>query len=90
MKNVVGPRIRDARRGKGHRVTQVELAARLQAMGLEIDQSAISKIENGERLVTDIEIVAICQALGISPGSLFTQASAELPFESDNLVMRGD
>ena len=75
MKNVVGSRIRDARRGKRHRVTQVELAARLQAMGLEIDQSAISKIENGERLITDMEIVAICRALGISPGSLFTQAS---------------
>ena len=77
MKNVVGPRIREARYRGGQRVTQEELAARLQALGVDIDQTGLSRIENGDRQVTDIEILAICQALGIDAGHLF--ASAKLP-----------
>ena len=72
MKNVVGPRIRDARLGARRKVSQAELAARLQAMGVELDQTAISRIENGERQVTDVEVLAICRALGVTVGSLFT------------------
>ena len=71
MKNVVGPHIRDARLRGSRKVSQEELAARLQAMGVPLDQTAISRIENGERQVTDIELLAICRALGIGVGSLF-------------------
>ncbi|MDP2948908.1 MAG: helix-turn-helix transcriptional regulator [Chloroflexota bacterium] len=71
MKNVVGPRIREARRRSGRKVTQQELVARLQTIGLEIDRTAISKIEAGTRPVTDVEIVAICKALGVKVATLF-------------------
>ncbi len=71
MKNVVGPRIREARRRPGRRVTQQELVARLQTLGLEIDRTAISKIEAGTRPVTDVEIIAICKALGVKVATLF-------------------
>lgn len=71
MKNVVGPRIREARRRSGRAVTQQELVARLQTLGLEIDRTAISKIEAGTRPVTDVEIIAICKALGVKVATLF-------------------
>ena len=71
MKNVVGPRIKDLRGRRLPRTTQEELAARLQALGVDIDQTALSRIENGERQVTDMEIVGICQALGVSVSDLF-------------------
>ena len=71
MKNVVGPRIREARRRSAKRVTQQELVARLQTLGLEIDRTAISKIEAGTRPVTDVEIIAICKALGVKVATLF-------------------
>ena len=72
MKNVVGPHIRDARLAASRKMSQEELAARLQAMGVQLDQTAVSRIENGERQVTDVELLAICRALGIEVGSLFT------------------
>ena len=73
MKNVVGPRIRAARYQGMRKVTQQELAARLQTLGLDLDRSAISKIENGNRPVTDIELVAICRALDLTVSSLFPE-----------------
>ena len=61
--------------GKGglaaQRVTQEQLAARLQSQGIAIDRSAISKIEAGKRPVTDLEIIAICNVLGIKVATLF-------------------
>ncbi len=74
MKNIVGSRIRDFRLRGTSRVSQEALAARLQALGMDLDQAAISRIEGGERQVTDIELLAICQALGISVASLFEGA----------------
>ncbi len=62
-----------ARRAAGRRVTQEELAARLQSMGINIERTAISKIEAGKRPVTDLEIVAICKALGIKVSILFEE-----------------
>ncbi len=71
MKNVVGPKIREARYSGGRKVTQQELAARLQALGIDIDRTAISKIEAGRRPVTDIEIVALGKVLGVKITELF-------------------
>ena len=66
QRNVVGPRVRQARRQATPRVSQVDLAARLQVLGLRIDQSAVSKIEQGRRPVLDIEVVALAKALKVS------------------------
>ncbi len=74
MKNVVGPRIRALRRRKNLTVTQEELVARLQTMGVDIDQSALSRIENGERQITDIELLAVARALGVEVAAAFVGA----------------
>ena len=44
-------------------VTQEQLAARMQVLGVSIDQRSISKIENNERIVTDYELACFCKAL---------------------------
>lgn len=62
-KNIVGSHIRKAR--KESKVTQAELAARLQVTGIRIDRAAISKLETGNRPVTDIEIDAIARILKV-------------------------
>ncbi len=71
MRNVIGSRIREARHSHGRKVTQEQLAARLQSVGVELDRTGISKIEAGKRPVSDIEIQAICKALGIKVSELF-------------------
>ena len=65
-KNIVGSRVRKARRTAKPRITQLDLVARLQLVGLSIDQSGLSKLENGQRPVTDIEVAALAKALRVS------------------------
>ena len=63
--------MRWARKATKPPITQLELVARLQTLGLSIDQSTLSKIESGQRPVTDIELAAFSEALKIPIGSLF-------------------
>ena len=70
-RNVIGSRVRLARKTIKPPVTQSELVARLQTMGISIDQSTLSKIENGQRPVTDVEVAAFSKALKVPIGSLF-------------------
>ncbi len=65
-RNIVGSRVRQARRAAKPRITQRDLMARLQVLGMVIDQSGLSKIENGQRPVSDIEVVALAKALKVS------------------------
>lgn len=79
QRNVVGPRVREARKLATPHVSQVDLAARLQLMGLKIDQPAVSKIEQGHRPVLDLEVIALAKALKVSASWLL--AEADTPVE---------
>jgi transcriptional regulator with XRE-family HTH domain len=73
-KNIIGNRIRKARQDAKPPLTQSDLVARLQLEGLrDIDQPIVSRIEKGERLVTDYEIKAIAKALKVSVGWLLNE-----------------
>jgi len=73
-KNIIGTRIRKARVDSNPLVTQTDLVARLQLDGIkDIDQPIISRIEKGERLVTDYELKAIAKALKVPVSWLFKE-----------------
>jgi len=65
-KNIVGVRVREARKATKPLITQTDLIARLQVLDMVIDQPGLSKIENGQRPVTDIEVVALAKALKVT------------------------
>ena len=69
-KNIIGARVLKARKMAKPPITQEDLAARLQLRGMKIDQSMISRIEKGERLVTDYELRALAKALKVDAGWL--------------------
>jgi len=71
MRNIIGSRVRQAREDHNPRLTQEQLAARLQILGWEIGRSGVGKIESGIRQVTDIEVKNISEALGVSIAWLF-------------------
>ncbi|MCS6242372.1 MAG: helix-turn-helix transcriptional regulator [Opitutus sp.] len=52
-------------------ITQEALVSKLQMCGLQIDRSALARIENGERLVRDSEIIALAAALRVPIQRLF-------------------
>jgi len=70
-RNVVGKRIRQARLRCSPPVSQDDLAGRLAARGIILDQTAISRIESQTRYLMDYEIAAIAKALKVSVGWLF-------------------
>jgi len=65
-RNVVGDRVRQARKAARTPITQIDLVARLQILGMQIDQSGLSKIESGRRPVTDVEVIALAKELKVS------------------------
>ena len=65
-RNVVGIRVRQARKAAKPPITQLDLIARLQLLNMNIDQSGLSKIENGQRPVSDTQVLALAKALKVS------------------------
>jgi len=69
--------VRLARKTAKPPIAQVDLAARLQTLGLPMDQAAVSRIESGSHVVTDVEVAAIAKALGVTVGWLFGETKDE-------------
>jgi len=62
--NVSGDRIHQARTAQ--RISQDALAAKMQVAGVGIGREAISRIETGDRFVTDYELVIFARVLGVT------------------------
>ena len=62
-KNICGDRIRMARLEK--RLSQTDLARLLQLEGVPMEQDVISRMEMGDRLVTDYEVGTIAEVLDV-------------------------
>ena len=63
-RNICGEKLRNFRMEKG--LSQESLAAKIQLRGLDLTQKTISRIETGQRLITDYELKYLADALGIS------------------------
>lgn len=64
QKNVAGERIHQRRTTL--RISQSDLSARMQVRGVMIEREAISKIETGDRFITDYELMIFAEVLGVS------------------------
>lgn len=73
--NITGKGIYRARREAG--LSQKELSARLETMAVYICRGSLSRIENGTRLVTDIELNAMAKALNVPVQQFFDEALQE-------------
>lgn len=62
-KNICGDRVHEARRKM--KLTQSELAAKLQVAGIEIERDSISRIEIGTRFVADYELRELAKILEV-------------------------
>ena len=55
------------------RITQSNLAARVQLEGITLERDSISRIEKGTRFVTDYELKTFSKILGVSMEWLTTE-----------------
>ena len=60
--NASGPQIKALR--EAARLSQEQLAAKVQLAGLNLNQKAISRIETGDQVVPDYELIFFSEALG--------------------------
>jgi DNA-binding XRE family transcriptional regulator len=67
--NIVGPQIRKARYQLD--LSQEQLAARCQLLGLDISRSTLGQIEIRVRFVSDEELLMLAAALNVSTDDLF-------------------
>jgi len=68
QKNIIGCRVRQLRMAR--KLTQDELAAKLQVNGYNFSKLTILRIELGKRLVTDIELKGLCEFFETDPNSI--------------------
>lgn len=73
-KNISGDRIREARLKM--RLSQTDLAARMQVEGVLIERDSISRIEIGTRFVPDYELPIFARVLNVSVEWLLDQPNA--------------
>lgn len=67
--NIVGDRVRQLRLSKG--MSQQTLSNKLEMLAIYICRGSISRIEDKQRTVTDIELYGLAQVLGVSIAELF-------------------
>ena len=74
-RNICGKQIHLIRTGqydkKHPKITQEMLAARLQVLGLDIDRTAISRIETGKRMLKDTEVITFAKVLNVPLAVLY-------------------
>ena len=61
--NITGKKIAEIRLSKG--ISQRKLATKMQLLGDDVDHYFIRRVENGERFVTDIDLVIFARALKV-------------------------
>lgn len=67
-RNLIGLRVSQLR--KEHKMTQKELMSRMQAAGVDINYSSLSKLEGQTRIATDIELTALAKIFRTTPNDL--------------------
>lgn len=67
-RNIIGQNLKFWRKKRG--LSQEKLANKLHILGLNLDRSAISRIESFNREVYDYEMIYLCKALDINIAEL--------------------
>lgn len=74
--NLCGQKVAQIRKEK--KLSQRKLAVKMQLLGFDVDHYFIRRVENGERFVTDIDLVIFARALDVSISDLLSEGLAEL------------
>ena len=74
--NITGKRLAELRKSK--KLSQRKLAAKMQLLGFDVDHYFIRRVENGERFVTDIDLVIFSRALEVDISYILSDAVIDL------------
>jgi len=68
-KNLIGKNLKKLRTNL--KLSQQDISNKLELLGIYICRGSISRIEDYSRTVTDIELFALAQVLGVDPKDLY-------------------
>ena len=71
-KNLIGENVKKLRMQL--KISQQELSNKLELLGVYICRGSVSRIEDCSRTVTDIELFAIAEVLGVDPQKLYRKS----------------
>lgn len=74
--NLTGHKIAQIRKAK--KLSQRKLAAKMQLLGFDVDHYFIRRVENGERFVTDIDLVIFSKALEVPISEILSAEDASI------------
>ena len=74
--NLSGRRLAQIRKSK--KLSQRKLATRMQLLGFDVDHYFIRRVENGERFVTDIDLVIFSRALEVPISDMLSAEDADI------------
>ncbi len=74
--NLCGKKVAEIRKSQG--LSQRKLAVKMQLLGYDVDYFFIMRVENGERFVTDIDLVIFARALEVPLEALLSVDDAKL------------
>ncbi len=77
--NLIGKRVAEIR--KGQKLSQRKLAEKMQLLGFDVDHYFIRRVENGERFVTDIDLVIFSKVFSMPLGELVSGIEENLKAE---------
>ena len=75
--NLCGERL--ARIRKERKLSQRRLSYQMQLLGYDVDNHFIRRVENGQRFVTDIDLLIFCRALDVPLSEILDFDEAALP-----------
>ena len=70
-KNLIGTNLKKIR--EKQKMSQQELSNKLELLGVYVCRGSVSRIEDYSRTVTDIELFAIAEVLGVTPAELYSR-----------------
>lgn len=76
--NKAGHRIRVARTMAIPRLTQEDLAVKMQMEGFKITKNSLSRIETNRRYITDLELIVFAKVLNVSTAWLLQESDIPL------------
>ena len=79
LRNIIGKRVKQARRLFEPPLTQDQLSGRLASRGIQLDRVALAKVETGLRCAFDFEVKALAAVLKVDANWLLGIDAKPLP-----------
>lgn len=74
--NAIGSKIKDCR--IKNKMTQKELAEKLQLYGIDLNKNSLQKLERGDRIIKEYELAVFCEVLNVSADELLKDCTENL------------